>query len=163
MAPSRWVANASPLILLGKIDRLDLLEGLADEVLVPRAVTIEIGAKPDGSGTLRAIDKAPNFVVVEDWGVGPEVLSWDLGPGETQVVAQALGRGADRVVLDDREARRCAMAMGLRLIGTLGIVGRAKLGGSIERAEPVIARLRRVGLYTTDELVQRLLCEVGEG
>lgn len=162
MAPNHWVANASPLILLGKIDRLDLLEGLADEVLVPRAVTAEIGAKPDGSGILRAIAKSPNFVVVEDRVVGPEVLSWDLGPGETQVIAQALNRATDRVVLDDREARRCAMAMGLRLIGTLGIVGRAKLAGSIQRAAPVIARLREAGLYARDELVLRLLREVGE-
>ncbi len=33
-----WVINASPLILLGKMHRLDLLERLAAEVIVPQTV-----------------------------------------------------------------------------------------------------------------------------
>ena len=52
--------------------------------------------------------------------------------------------------------------MGLEVIGTLGIVGRAKAMGLIDRAEPVIKLLRETGLYTSDELMQRLLREVGE-
>ena len=52
--------------------------------------------------------------------------------------------------------------MGLKVIGTLGIVGRAKHMGQIERAAPIIERLRETGLYVTDELVQRILREVGE-
>jgi predicted nucleic acid-binding protein len=35
--PERWVVNASPLIVLAKIDRLDLLIHLADELLIPVA------------------------------------------------------------------------------------------------------------------------------
>lgn len=162
MATKRWVANTSPLLLLGKIDRLALLEGLADEVVIPRAVLAEIDAKPVGKATLQAIAHTPSFVVVDNATVTPEVLSWDLGPGETQVIAQALGQPADRVVLDDREARRCAMAMGLRIIGTLGIVGRAQQAGLIDQARPVISRLRAVGLYVTDALVQQLLSTIGE-
>jgi len=46
--------------------------------------------------------------------------------------------------------------------GTPGIVGRAKAMGLIDRAEPVIARLLETGLYASDELVRRLLREVGE-
>ncbi len=67
-----------------------------------------------------------------------------------------------RVVIDDLEARRCAKVMGLKLIGTLGIVGRAKAMGLIDQAEPVVRRLRETGLYASDELVRRLLREVGE-
>jgi predicted nucleic acid-binding protein len=90
------------------------------------------------------------------------ILSWDLGPGETQVITQAIMNGADRVVIDDLEGRRCAKAMGLAIIGTLGIVGRAKAAGLIERAAPVIQRLQETGLYVSDDIVQRLLREVGE-
>jgi predicted nucleic acid-binding protein len=90
------------------------------------------------------------------------ILSWDLGPGETQVVSHAVLHGADRVVIDDLEARRCAKAMGLANIGTLGIVGRAKAAGLIDRTGPVVQRLRETGLYASDDIVQRLLREVGE-
>ena len=47
-------------------------------------------------------------------------------------------------------------------IGTLGIIGRAKSEGLIKRAGPIIERLREAGLYISEDLVQRLLREVGE-
>ena len=46
MAIERWVVNASPLILLGKVDHLDLLFALTECVIVPQAVADEIRAKP---------------------------------------------------------------------------------------------------------------------
>ncbi len=45
----RWVLNASPLILLGKVGRLGLLPDLTDELMIPEAVAREVGAKPDGA------------------------------------------------------------------------------------------------------------------
>ena len=162
MAPRRWVVNASPLILLGKTGHLGLLGALADQVAVPRAVADEVGAKPDGGATLQAIGDIPSFVIVANEAATPEILSWDLGAGETQVLAHALAHKVERVVIDDLEARRCAKAMGLGIIGTLGIVGRARAVGLIDQAEPVVRRLRESGLYASDELVRRPLKEVGE-
>jgi predicted nucleic acid-binding protein len=162
MAPSRWVVNASPLILLGKIEQIPLLGALAGEIAVPGAVIREVSAKPDGERTVQMLT-APESAIVVDNEVPPvNVLSWDLGLGETQVISHAFIHSADRVVIDDLEARRCAKAVGLAIIGTLGIVGRAKAAGLIERAEPVVQRLLQTGLYTSDEIVQRLLREVGE-
>jgi predicted nucleic acid-binding protein len=40
----RWVLNASPLIVLARIDRTDLLFALADELVMPRVVAAEIKA-----------------------------------------------------------------------------------------------------------------------
>jgi hypothetical protein len=42
----QWVVNASPLILLGKTRHLDLLAALADTVVIPQVVAIEVGANP---------------------------------------------------------------------------------------------------------------------
>jgi predicted nucleic acid-binding protein len=42
----RAVCNTSPLVLLAKIHRLDLLHQLYDEVIIPSAVLKELGAKP---------------------------------------------------------------------------------------------------------------------
>jgi predicted nucleic acid-binding protein len=85
-----------------------------------------------------------------------------LGPGETQVITQAVRHGANRIVIDDLEARRCAKAMGLSMIGTLGIIGRAKAVGLIHQAGPIVQRLLDTGLYASDDIVQVLLREVGE-
>ncbi|MEN8132161.1 MAG: DUF3368 domain-containing protein [Pseudomonadota bacterium] len=158
----RWVVNASPLILLGKTENLDLLGALADVVAVPQAVTNEVGAKHDGTSILQVIAENSRYRVVDDETGAPEILSWDLGAGETQVIANAQRHGADRVVIDDLEARRCAQAMGLKVIGTIGVVGRAKTVGRIDRAAPIISLLQESGLYVSEELVQRFLREVGE-
>lgn len=157
-----WVVNASPLILLGKVGRLDLLVQLADRILVPAAVAAEVSAKADGAATLEVVRSSARCTLVEDQTVVAPILAWDLGAGETQVVSTALAIGAERVVLDDLEARRCAKAMGLRIIGTLGIVGRAKASGKLNAAAPVIDQLRRQGLYARDEIVRELLRQVGE-
>jgi len=44
VSSKRWIVNASPLVLLGKIGRLDLLESLAVSLAVPQSVIREIGA-----------------------------------------------------------------------------------------------------------------------
>ena len=162
MALRRWVVNASPLILLGKANHLGLLGALADQVVVPKAVVDEVGAKPDGATLLQVIAEDPAYTLVANEVAPLEILSWDLGAGETQVITNAQSHGAERVVIDDLEGRRCAKATGLKIIGTLGIVGRAKTMGLIDQAEPVVRRLRETGLYASDELVRRLLKEVGE-
>ena len=45
---SVWVVNASPLILLGKINQLPLLAKLASHVVIPHEVALEINAGPAG-------------------------------------------------------------------------------------------------------------------
>ena len=73
----------------------------------------------------------PAYRVADSEPAPPEVVAWDLGAGETQVITHALRHGADGLVLDDLDARRCAKAMGRSVIGTLGVVGRAKSMGRI--------------------------------
>lgn len=41
-----WVVNASPIISLGWIGRLDLLEAEATTLLLPEAVVIEVCSGP---------------------------------------------------------------------------------------------------------------------
>lgn len=162
MAHRRWVVNASPVILLGKIEEIPLLGAMADQIAVPSAVIREVSAKPDGERAVQTLTALDSAIIVDDEVLPAAILSWDLGSGENQVLSHAVAHSADRVVIDDLEARRCAKSLGLAIIGTLGIVGRAKKMGIIDRAGPIIQRLRQTGLYATDEIVQRLLREVGE-
>ncbi len=56
----------------------------------------------------------------------PTVQMWDLGAGETAVLIYALLHEGWRAVVDEGVARRCAYALGIPLIGTLGIILRAR-------------------------------------
>ena len=120
MAYRRWVVDASPLILLGKIDQLQLLGALAEQIAVPRAVIREVTAKPNGERTVQTLTALESAIIVDDAVPLASILSWDLGAGETQVIGHAVMRSAGRAVIDDLEARRCAKAMGLAIISRLG-------------------------------------------
>jgi len=156
------VVDASPLILLGKIDRIGLLGALADELVVPQAVAQEVRAKPGGAPALDQIGLRPGARIASEVAVTPELRAWDLGRGELQVLAHTALVPGSRAVLDDLAARRCAQALGLPVIGTLGVVLRARRKGLIEAARPVIDHLRRVGLHASDELIERVLAHLGE-
>lgn len=160
MAEPAWVVNASPLILLGKLERLDLFVELSSTIIVPRAVADEVaaGMADDKLAALRAW-LAPR--VDENLSVPTAILGWDLGAGESQVLAYCLA-GAHRAVLDDGEARAAAKVHGIPLIGTLGIILRARQAGLIAAARPLVERLVREGSYSDAELVRQALLRVGE-
>ncbi|HRC86402.1 MAG TPA: DUF3368 domain-containing protein [Thermoanaerobaculia bacterium] len=154
--------NASPLILLGKVRRLGLLAGLCDELLVPEAVASEVAAGPEGAalvGELARVDRTRYFGVPA---ILPRVEAWDLGLGESQVLTAVAERPGSRAVLDDRAARRCAQVLGLPVIGTVGIVLRARKKGLIARARPILSELERSGLYLTESVREEALARVGE-
>jgi predicted nucleic acid-binding protein len=156
-----WVVNASPLILFSRIGRLDLIERLAAAILVPTAVIEEVRAGQDKDPTAAAALEWAHRYTVEDVTVAASIQHWDLGSGESQVIAHCLG--APRwAVLDDRAARRCAAGHGISVIGSLGIVLRSKRLAHIDRARPLIADLIGAGMFLDDRFVTRALEAVGE-
>ena len=86
---------------------------------------------------------------------------WDLGPGESQVITHCAG-GSRWAVLDDRAARRCAVAHNVPVIGTLGVVLRSKKNRQIESARPLMTELIAAGVFLDDEFMDRALASVGE-
>ncbi len=158
----RWVANASPLILLGKVGQLSLLCQLADELVVPEMVVREVSAKPDGEEAIDELAGISGVRIEPDRSVSKVIEAWDLGPGESQVLAASEGSASSRAVLDDLEARRCAASIDVPVIGTLGVVLRAKRKGVVPAARPLLERLRHEGLYVSTDLLEQALKHVGE-
>jgi len=156
------VVNASPLILLSRTDRLDLLASLAKTLIVPEAVIREIHAGADHDDTADRIKDLSSVLRVDDQPVPDQIRSWDLGAGESQVLIHGLARPGSEVVLDDLAARRCAHSLGLPMIGTLGIVVLCRHRGLISAARPVIEALCDAGLRLKPRLVDEALAKVGE-
>jgi predicted nucleic acid-binding protein len=104
-----WVIDASPLILFSRIGRLDLIERISPAILIPDAVIEEIRAGQAKDRTAGATLKWATQYRIENAIVLASIERWDLGSGESQVIAHALN--APRwAVLDDRAARRCVAA-----------------------------------------------------
>ena len=151
-----WIVNASPLIALGAIGRLDLLEASERTIVLPGAVVTEVLVGPATGGAHVALSRG--------WGaqrpevsMRPEVLEWGLGSGESAVLSLAMSTSNAAAVLDDAAARRCARSLGIRLTGTLGVVLSAKLTGHIDSAATIVRSLRDAGLYLDTSLIREAL------
>jgi uncharacterized protein len=160
---SLWVTDTSPLIFLAKLDRLDLLRKGAEQVLAPPAVLREI-VEQDDEATIQIEEARRTWLQVrpvKDLRLST-VLKRELGDGEAEAIALALETNAARIVLDDLDARRLANQLGLKPVGTLGLLLAAKLRGEIPSLRVEIDRLRRGGFRATPALVEQILRSAGE-
>jgi predicted nucleic acid-binding protein len=93
--------------------------------VIPDAVVKEVsdGQAKDPTATT-ALSWAERYRVT-DIVLPASIEHWDLGSGESQVIAHATlePRWA---VLDDRAARRCSAAHNVPVIGSLGVALRCK-------------------------------------
>jgi predicted nucleic acid-binding protein len=91
------------------------------------------------------------------------VRRYRLDAGEEAVIAWALSRPGTLAILDDERGRRAAMALGIPVIGTLGVVLNAKRLGVIEAARPVVDHLlSATGWYLSRTVRDVALARVGE-
>lgn len=85
MTVNRWVVNASPIICMARVGLEDLLLELSDELIVPHKVVDEIEAGPISDPARKAL--ASGKLPINNFPDRPEILSWDLGLGETAVLS----------------------------------------------------------------------------
>jgi len=88
--PDPAVVNASPLILLAKAGRLDLLRALGRDLIVPDAVMEELKAKGSDNPVVQSVTNAPWLRVVSVPSTQQSVAAWRLGAGESAVLTCAL-------------------------------------------------------------------------
>jgi uncharacterized protein len=154
--------NTSPLLILGRIDRLDLL-GDPERIVITKAVLTEICEKMDDAAN--RIAALAGLAEVNDGTSVPESVDPlnSLGSGERSVLAWALRAGPRAIcILDDAAARGEARRLRLQHTGTLGLLLRAKLEGQIPEVAPLLRQAVRAGLYADDELLTTALVRVGE-
>lgn len=139
------IVNATPLIALALLERLDLLRQMFEEVLVPAAVYDEVAFQGAGRPGAMAIAQADWLQVAAPEAVPTiEPMLMGLDEGEMQVLLLARERQPDWVLIDERHGRRVAKAMGLPVKGTLGILLAAALAGLLSRSEALEALERLV-------------------
>ncbi len=89
------------------------------------------------------------------------VLKTIVDEGEAEAIALALERN-NLLIIDDLKGRKLARRLGLKIIGTLGLLKTTKLKGLIKEIKPVIEKLRKKGFYLSNNLIDKLLRDTGE-
>ncbi|MBI1944636.1 MAG: DUF3368 domain-containing protein [Deltaproteobacteria bacterium] len=138
------------------MEQLELLRKLFRNVYAPPAVWSE--ATGDATAPGADVLLGASWIRVRAPGVVPASR---LGLGEREAMGLAAELSAVLVV-DDGAARVEAVALGVRITGTLGILRRAKREGLLAAVAPTVSRMRAIGLRASDALVEALLRDVEE-
>ena len=157
--PERIVINTGPLRALARGGALDVAAGLGFEIVCPPQVRAELdtGAQA-GLAPIR-----PTWLLVVNLGrpLDP-VARATLDDAEAAVIQLALEQGITRVCVDETKARQAALAAGLSVTGSLGLLLLAKKRGLLPRLRPVIEHIVGAGTWYHPQLIERILLAGGE-
>lgn len=163
------VTNTSPVIVLARIRRLQLLKELYGNVLMPPSVKVECIDSGKEAGAADVLDVENG--VKQGW---VQLVSLDkeemrqarrlmdearIGLGEAEALVLAKSRNA-LVVLDDKEARAVAKGWNLECTSTLMVLYEAFVKSLISYDELVedLSKLTRIMWISTDvvtEIIRR--------
>ncbi len=85
-----------------------------------------------------------------------------LDEGEKHTLEAALFHQADYVIIDEKLGRNLAKCLGLNMIGTLGILLKAKQQNKILSVVNCVKGMQKRGLRYNNQLVAQLALLVGE-
>ena len=155
------VSDASPVTSLIQVGQLELLNAVFGQVVVPRAVYNEL-CKVPGQQTIvdqqnwLFIDHAKDLKHVK-------TLENELDAGEAEAIVLALEMKADYLVIDEFKGRNKAEEIGLKIIGSLGVLLQAKQKGLISAVKPLIDDLiQKAEFRVHPALYQQVLNIAGE-
>ena len=153
------IVNSSSLIILINAEKENLIKTLFPKITVPYSVYKEISKKRDRAGILiRTLDW---IEVLEVDTIPEEILLWNLGKGETEVLALAKKLNTS-AILDDGSARKCASYLDISFIGTAGILIKSKKEGLISSVKENLICLKDSGLWISDNTMNLILKIVEE-
>lgn len=139
------IADSTCLIGLERINHLRLLKELYETVIIPPEVEKESGILKDWI----KVKKPDNTLLVYSL-----KLIMDSGEAEAIALASMMGKS---IILDDKQARNIAKRMKLKVIGTVGILIKAKNAGIIHAVKPIIEDLERNNFYISENLKNEAL------
>ena len=154
------IVNSTPVIGLANIGKLDVLRQMYGTITIPQAVFDEIKSP----SVQRQVNANRDWIRVEQINDTSQKQMYraKLHAGEVEVMILAQEKKADLVILDDNAAKKTAKFLGLRVIGTLGILVLAKKRGYIKEVSPVLDALKRDGFFVSDDLCDLVLRQADE-
>jgi predicted nucleic acid-binding protein len=157
------VSDATPLIALAKVGRLELLKVLFGTIRIPQSVYDEVVTDSKGRPGSLEVSQA-SWITTQspvDW-TKVDYLRADLDAGEAEALVLAEELAADWMLLDEAKARLAADLPGFRYIGTIGLLLLAKRLDKEVAIRPLLDELRSKKFYVSDRVYQLTLKQAGE-
>jgi predicted nucleic acid-binding protein len=146
------ISDTSCLVVLDKINQLNLLQALYDTVIVTPTIVAEFGKTlPEWFNVLASSNHSLQSLLEET-----------IDPGEASAIALAAETKDSVLILDDLRARKVAISLGITITGTLGVIAAAKKRGIIPAARPLFEQIRATDFRISDNFLAAILAELGE-
>ena len=160
------ISDTTVLNYLARIGQFGLLRLEFQQVLIPPAVLTELKKRPDLPGA-----ECARQALADGWLElrspknlnAVETLRATLGAGEAQAIALAQEFASSLLLMDEAAGRDVAERLHLNLIGTTGILLRARKSGFIPWLKPALDDLvQHHGFRLSRKIYQDALREAGE-
>ena len=157
--------NSTPLIELSKINQLNLLREVYGAILILEEVYIEVVVAGAGKPGAAEVEGA-EWIYCQSVGDKREVRSlqsqYSLHLGECATIILAQEINAEQIILDDNAARREAIARGLPVIRTVGVLLVAKTQRIIPAVRTILDALRDHGTRVSQDLYYQVIARAEE-
>jgi uncharacterized protein len=154
------VSNATPIISLSCIEKIQILELLFTNIYIPFAVYNEI--KKKRLYGYNEVDEP--FFIKKDITMKQflNLLTRDLDQGESEAILLAKELNADILLIDERLGLQIAKNEKIDCIGTLTVLRLAKEKNIIQEGKPLLLDLKKKGRWYSDQLMEHFLKSIGE-
>ena len=155
----RIVINTGPIVALSRAGVTDVMARMPLAFVSPMEIRAELDKGP-GAGH-RPVDCSWVRFFLRKTPLNPLAVS-SLDEGEAAVIQLALDEQIPVVCIDERKGRRAALAVGLKVTGTLGLLGRAKGLALIPAVRPYVETMVAGGDWFDPALLERFYASLGE-
>lgn len=153
------VSNSSPIIILGKQGRLDLLRKCFREVIIPKRVYEEVAVKK-GEPEVIALEEAARekWLVVEKIRANKILDTGNIGEGEKEAISLAEKHKAI-LLIDDDSAKAYASILGVEAHGTLYAIYLSCMRKLITKDESIeiLKRMIKDGFYISTDVYAKFI------
>ena len=161
------VSDTTPLISLLKIDRVEILEKLFGEVVLPEEVFTELTSNKRYRTEADKI-KSKNFITTKNIlnAASVDILkrATGLDQGESAAIILTDELQADLLLMDEVKGRTVSMQMGHRIMGTIGVLMAAYEENELtaEEVKECIEGLKLAGRHIGQKYYRLLLEKLKE-
>lgn len=145
------IADTSCLILYAKIDQLGMLKATFPTLMVTKEVAAEFGEMPAWINVRQVANTSQYFD-----------LARDLGKGEASSITLALEHDDSLLIIDEKKGRKVASEMKVEIIGSLGVLLKAKEKGVIRSVSEIMAQIDQTNFRISPMIREKVLEQAGE-
>lgn len=138
--------DTSSIIILNKINALDLLNKIYSNVIITNYIQLELN------------EAIPSWISVElTYNIDQSFLkNFNLGLGETSIIINAI-KNNGFLIIDDLKARKIATTLSLSFTGSIGILIIAKELKLIDSVKYYLEKIQETNFRLSDVLINKVL------